>query len=777
MDLLNALLDQSGQLVVVLDCETRRVADCNDAYCRANGRTRDEIVGRPVSELHVSFPLQTDEQWQYFLSRVEAEPNVAVETQFRRADGSFYPVRVRCSLQEREGRSYVLVVGRAVDNRPPVQSRLERETRWQKALNQMAAHPAMAAGRFADVAAFIVVTGKSVFPADHCRIWRLRERRLELVADDLGALRAQLPGPIDLPDMPWIESMLKSGRSLDLLDTCRSETESERTRLVMTRYGCQAILCAPIRLGGQVWGALSIGSDTPRQWQADEVGFAAEVADQVAHAVSSQELRLSEERYRSFIAASAEAVWRISFHDPISLELSTEEQIAAVLDRGYLADCNDAFARIYARPREEFLGMPIRSVLAPVDAIKLAETRQLVESRYRLVDVEALHRGRWLSRNVTGVFKDGQLIHLWGTSRDITRRKRAEQMLAESEQRYRAFVANSSEGIFRVEFPKPVPIDLPVPEFAARAWQTGVVAECNDALAGMGGFRKPDDYVKLPDGPFPAPAESDVADFLQRGCRIADFERPATGPGGSVKWFSYSMLGVVERGALARIWGRVADVTARRNLEEELRALSARRATVLEQERTRISREIHDELGQQLTALKFEAAAVERGSHPPRRGELTASIDAAIHTVRRIATELRPAILDHFGLVAAIEWMSAEVSRRTGIECDCELESGLEIDPALATTVFRIFQEALTNAARHSGATMVQVRLRTNRDRLELIVQDNGKGFTGEGKPVTSLGLIGMRERAKDAGGAVKITGTPGRGTRVAAWFPLEAAA
>ena len=265
-------------------------------------------------------------------------------------------------------------------------------------------------------------------------------------------------------------------------------------------------------------------------------------------------------------------------------------------------------------------------------------------------------------------------------------------------------------------------------------------------------------------------------EFLRRGCRMVDFERPVRRSDGSLGWVSYSVTGIVESGCLARLWGRITDITERRTLEEGLRALSARRANELELERARIAREIHDELGQQLTALKFEASAWERGVRQPAKGELTQSIDEAIQTVRRIATELRPAILDHFGLVAAIEWLANDVSRRTGLECDCELQAGLQVDRKLRTTVFRIFQEALTNAVRHSSAKLVQVSLRTDAGRLELTVQDDGQGFSEEGseEKTHSLGLIGMRERARDAGGAIKITGVPGQGTRVSAWFPLS---
>jgi signal transduction histidine kinase len=237
------------------------------------------------------------------------------------------------------------------------------------------------------------------------------------------------------------------------------------------------------------------------------------------------------------------------------------------------------------------------------------------------------------------------------------------------------------------------------------------------------------------------------------------------------------MTGTVEEGLLTRVWGTVSDVTDRKHLEQELRALSARQADILEQERTRIAREIHDELGQQLTALKFEAAALEAGKRTIVKGELTQQVDAAIHALRRIANELRPAILDHFGLGAAIEWQAKEFTRRTGIVCQCHLEPDLTVAPNLATTAFRILQEALTNAARHSGAKRMDVTLKRVDDQLELTVDDDGRGISAAGQAPSavapSLGLIGMRERALGVGGTLEIRTASNAGTRIYARFPM----
>ena len=362
MDLLKSILDNSAHLLVVLDCETARVADCNEAQCRASGRSREELVGKAAGELHLSFPLQTAEQWSYFTGRVEAEPGLTIDTQYRRGDGSFYPVRTECFPHEVEGRRYILVAARQMTGgQAIVQSRYEREARWQKALNQMASHPANIAGRFYEAALFIAATGKSVFPADKCSIWRVDADRAQFLADDRGSVRASRAEPVELSEFPWLEKAMILGRCTDFFEAFETPGERERTRALAAAYDVKAALCAPVRVAGRNWGAVTVASRSDRQWQPEEIGFAGEIADQIANAVASaerrrieEELIASEERYRSFIEMSAEAVWRVEFTEPIALDLSIEEQAAAVIARGYIADCNQAFAAFFYGDRKTF---------------------------------------------------------------------------------------------------------------------------------------------------------------------------------------------------------------------------------------------------------------------------------------------------------------------------------------------------------------------------------------------------------------------------------------
>lgn len=215
---------------------------------------------------------------------------------------------------------------------------------------------------------------------------------------------------------------------------------------------------------------------------------------------------------------------------------------------------------------------------------------------------------------------------------------------------------------------------------------------------------------------------------------------------------------------------------------EQLRALSAYLQFVREEERTRIAREVHDELGQELTGLKLDLSwlggQISGKSSRLLKGkvkDLMNHVDATIHTVRRIATELRPRILDDLGLVAAIEWQTHEFQNRTGIRCKVTSRVQESIwDHDFTTVFFRIFQETLTNIIRHANATQIEVNLTEEDGRLVLEVQDNGRGITEKEIANTrSIGLVGMRERAALVGGEVSFQGAPGKGTSVVVQIPI----
>ncbi len=221
------------------------------------------------------------------------------------------------------------------------------------------------------------------------------------------------------------------------------------------------------------------------------------------------------------------------------------------------------------------------------------------------------------------------------------------------------------------------------------------------------------------------------------------------------------------------------------NSRDQLRALAARLQKVREEERTYIAREIHDELGQVCTAIKMDLSLIGNkltARHSQLREKVataTQLVDGMIVTLRRIASELRPTTLDDLGLQAALEAHAQEFESRTGIRCSVSLPpEPITLDKDRSTTIFRIFQESLTNVARHAHATRVDAQFRHERDRLVFQIVDNGTGFDAEtAKGGKSLGLIGMQERALLLGGDFKTEGTPGVGTTVTLTLPLRSPA
>lgn len=238
-----------------------------------------------------------------------------------------------------------------------------------------------------------------------------------------------------------------------------------------------------------------------------------------------------------------------------------------------------------------------------------------------------------------------------------------------------------------------------------------------------------------------------------------------------------------------RVFGTVQDVTESQQVtadlehsREELRRLSASLTTAREQERRHISRELHDELGQRLSAIKMEISAVMRSAPPDDDGlrsrlrDLLAGVDVTVSSVRRIAADLRPTMLDDLGLQAALEWLVRDWSERAGLQITLDTDSfDSPLTDAAATTVYRIVQEVLTNISRHAQARSAHLELTRDRQDLRLVIEDDGIGLhPGDTEKGSSFGLMGIRERARMLGGVASIGNRPQGGCRLEVRLPLD---
>ena len=352
----------------------------------------------------------------------------------------------------------------------------------------------------------------------------------------------------------------------------------------------------------------------------------------------------------------------------------------------------------------------------------------------------------------------------------ITARKRAEEALRKSEERF-AKIFNLSPfrmGILRIK--------------------DGVVLEVNESWVRDTGFTR-EEIINRPIyalGPWMAHGLSEkIKEILEAQKPVQDLEVGFTTKNGHKSFANTSVVLIDLDDEPCYLWA-ANDITSRKLAEEALRALSARLRSAREEEGTRIAREIHDELGGALTGLKWDLEKVERtlnastnGTRVPeirkRINSMTTLIETTINTVRRIASELRPGVLDDLGLVAAIEWQVQQFELRTGIKTHLNNTAGeVELDRERATAVFRILQEILTNVLRHAHANNLYVTLSKTDEHFELEAKDDGRGITeSERENTSSLGLLGMHERALLAGGDVTITGQPGAGTTVVVRVPV----
>ena len=471
----------------------------------------------------------------------------------------------------------------------------------------------------------------------------------------------------------------------------------------------------------------------------------------------------------------------------------------------HLQRVNKSLCEALGYSERELLARSLDEITHPDD---ITRDRELADKlfrgeipSYRLEKRFTTKDGRLVWLDLTAVVIHGvkqKPVYGLAMVENITERKASEEALRTSEERYRSFVSNGSEGIWRLEAERPIDISLPIDEQIELFHRFIYLAECNDAIARMYGYRRADDMLgsRLSDLlTFSDPTNlSSLQAFITNGYRLHNLESVEEDSEGRKKYFSSNVIGIVINGFLLRVWGTQRDVTERRVAEDgikrsrqQMRALAARLQSLREKERADIAREMHDVLGQGLTGLKIDLAALAKslpestkesasgGTAAEKLRSATRLLDETINAVKVLSTELRPGVLDKFGLPAAVEWQCQEFERRNAITCECHLaDEDVSLETERSTALFRILQEALTNVARHARAEHVVVELKAHERTLCLSVQDDGQGITGdEISNPASLGLLGMRERAEMSGGEFTVEGEPGRGTIVKAQMPL----
>ncbi len=475
---------------------------------------------------------------------------------------------------------------------------------------------------------------------------------------------------------------------------------------------------------------------------------------------AEQEVRAASRHARSLIEASL---------DPL----------VTINPAGQITDVNAATELATGFSRKELIGTDLSDYFTEPEKARAGYQHAFHEGAVRNYPLGLRHQDGRITPVLynASVYRGevGEVIGVFAAARDVTELRRAEEAIHESRALLAGIIGSALDAIITTD------ADGNIIYFNAAAEQ---IFRC-PAMEAVG-----------------APVERFIPERFrpahQEGMRAfgqTTLGKRALGTHGSIialrtdgeEFPAEAAISQVEVGGQKFFTVILRDVTLREQAEaelrssrEQLRALAAHVESVREEERTRIAREIHDELGQQLTGLKIDLGWLAKrlpavpGALSEKARNMGTLVDATIQSVRRLVTELRPGVLDDLGLVAAIEWQAQEFETRTGIACQFTTRlAEADLDSAHSTALFRILQEALTNITRHAQATRVGIHLEQTPERLVLTVADNGRGITqGELANRQTFGLLGMRERARSIGGRLTILGQPEDGTTVTVEVP-----
>jgi PAS domain S-box-containing protein len=451
-------------------------------------------------------------------------------------------------------------------------------------------------------------------------------------------------------------------------------------------------------------------------------------------------------------------------------------------EEGKILLVNDAFCKIFQMEKDQLLGKPFSIVYAEdeqEEALK-AYQRDIRNNKLKTFfeRENTLLNGRkaWFEfSNSFLTLQDGNKITL-SIIKEISERKKSEIELRESETKFKLLFNNANDAVFVTQL--------------SDDKSYGDLIEVNEVACKRLGYNK-EEFLQL--SPSAIVSQKSINDFtlnmerlLKEGHVVFDLVHKAKDKKLIPVEINSHLFFYNDKPTVLSI---ARDITERKQAEEKLkrtskllRELAIHLQSVREEERTMIAQEIHDELGQVLTALKIQisllANKLDKTQQPLKEkiNSLADMIDASVESVQKIASKLRPVILDELGLTAAIEWQAEEFEKLTQIKCSLSLpKEEIVLEKNKSTAIFRILQEALTNIARHSQATKAAISLLKHQSNICLEILDNGEGITQEQiKDFKSLGIHGMEERAVVFGGQVYIEGLAGKGTIVKVEIPVD---
>ncbi len=547
-------------------------------------------------------------------------------------------------------------------------------------------------------------------------------------------------------------------------------TMSQPEREILEPQCIKSILIIPIYIGKNFWGFIGFDDCTyEREWSETEISVLKTAAGSIGGLIGLTQFEKQLQETNIFLSSILESSITISI---ITSDLS-----------GIIKYWNSGSENLFGYKANEAIGKKLVGLIIKeedkVTRSKFFNLSVVAQEQKRTQSTEVLfyHKNGkqlWVNLTISPIIdENGEVVGLSSIGEDITQRKITELALIQNEEMFRNVWENSADGMRLID-------DNAQIKLVNRAF-CDLVEMPYERLVGQHYnvcyFEK---------------NESDIQRFRENLVRNQIPTRQIT----TIKlWngkeipveISNSFIDLQDnKRVLLSIFRDISEQKEYerkiRVSEEKYRRLALHLQTIREQERSKIAQDIHDHLGQQLTALYFEISSIRtmrswsKKSIEQRLDGINKLIDQLIESVQRISAELRPAILDDLGLIPAIEWEISAFQKRTGIEANLRKNvHDINVSKSISTIVYRILQEALTNVARHSKATKVKVELNLQNGDFKMVIKDNGIGFSDEKfSDPNSIGLIGMKERAYSLKGDLKIESIPKKGTSIILTIPID---
>lgn len=703
----------------VVRVEDARIIEVNDAFCGMVGYLREELLTMYISDLEAN---EAPAETAAHIRKVMEIGYDRFETRHRHKQGHPVDLELSVSHSELDGGINFVFARDISERKGMVEAVIAREQEFRTLAENMP-----------DVLIRYDCEGRRTYvnPA----LIRNYAVRAELMI----GLMQQESNPFDMPETYRLalKHTLATGERNELELQIPTASGDMRTNLVL--------IAAEREADGQISGAITLAHDITERKRAEALLVQRE-----------REFRsLAENLPDNIVRYNREGV--TVYVNPV-LERTLGEAAAAMIGTTVREYRPDGSYEDYAQLLD--------AVLASGEAGKL---EKIVPGPDGNVSIHQI-------RMVPERGENGEVVGVLAIGRDITERKQAEKKLRESESRFRTLFESATDCMLILD------MDGRIVDVNHAGYERLGYAKLEMLGRKIAEFDTPE-YASL--------VEAHMAKIAEVGNSI--FESAHLCKDGTVMPVEINTR-VIQLDGEQRYFSVIRDITERKYAERQLRKLTAHIQTVREEEKSHLAREIHDDLGSTLAALKIEAHQLYLGlsaeqKATPRFARVESMVDLlddALATTRRIITDLRPPQLDDLGLLAALKWHATQFHARSAIECrincsrgeDCEscVECAGKLDETVSITLFRIFQESLTNVTRHSGASRVAVEFQLGDSEVVLSISDNGRGLPqGHTVASTSYGIRGMRERAEQLGGKINFDSQPGNGFSVMVKLPLSA--